>query len=44
LYMGIRWVENVLSAANYRDPIYPERVFGYKSWTADTEEDAYGSS
>ena len=42
LQMGIRWIENVLSKANYRDPIYPARVFGYKSWTADIGENDDG--
>ena len=29
---GIRWVEDVLSHDNYRDPIYPNYVFEYKTW------------
>ncbi len=32
LQYGIRWVEDVLADINYNDPIYPERVFGYKMW------------
>lgn len=32
LEWGIRWVEDVLSAHNYRCPIYPQRVFEYKTW------------
>lgn len=32
---GIRWVEDALARGNYSSPIYPERVFGYKSWNAD---------
>ena len=35
LQVGIRWIEDVLSSVNYRDAIYPKRVFGYKSWEAD---------
>jgi len=34
LMAGIRWIEDVLSEINYHSPIYPERVFGYKSWDA----------
>ena len=36
LQFGIRWIEDVLSPANYHDSIYPERVFGYKSWESET--------
>ena len=32
LYMGIRWIEDVLAEVNYHSPIYPERVFDYCSW------------
>jgi hypothetical protein len=32
LKMGIRWIEDVLDKGNYRDKIYPERVFDYKTW------------
>jgi hypothetical protein len=32
LKVGIRWIDDVLSTCNYRDPIYPERVFKYNSW------------
>ena len=32
LAYGIRWIEDVLSTENYGDPIYPERIFDYKSW------------
>ena len=32
LSAGIRWIEDVLSKGNYRDPIYPKRVFKYKTW------------
>lgn len=39
LQYGIRWIEDVLSNANYRMNIYPERVFAYKTWDADTQED-----
>ena len=35
LLVGVRWVEDVLSETNYSSPIYPERVFGYRSWTAN---------
>lgn len=34
LSYGIRWIEDVLSTANYRGRIYPERVFKYKTWEA----------
>ncbi len=34
LKMGIRWIEDVLAGCNYTDPIYPERVFDYKTWEA----------
>jgi hypothetical protein len=30
----IRWIEDVLSGGNYISPIYPNRVFEYKSWEA----------
>jgi hypothetical protein len=30
----IRWIEDVLAKGNYTSPIYPKRVFGYKSWEA----------
>lgn len=32
LYAGIRWVEDALSSINYRDKIYPGRVFRYRTW------------
>jgi hypothetical protein len=32
LSVGIRWIEDVLSKENYRNKIYPKRVFAYKSW------------
>ena len=32
LSMGIRWIEDVLADCNYSSPIYPERVFEYKTW------------
>lgn len=35
MQVGIRWIEDVLSVANYRDRIYPERVFEYCSWDDD---------
>ena len=35
LGLGIRWIEDVLAHANYSSPIYPARVFGYRSWDAD---------
>lgn len=31
LSVGIRWIEDVLSEVNYRNEIYPERVFKYKT-------------
>lgn len=34
-----RWIEDVLSDHNYSSPIYPERVFGYKSWDGNIDED-----
>lgn len=34
LSMGIRWIEDVLAKCNYREPIYPSRVYEYKSWEA----------
>jgi len=34
LKLGIRWVEDVLAKHNYRQPIYPSRVFDYKIWEA----------
>jgi len=27
--IGARWIEDVLSKENYKDPIYPRRVFDY---------------
>lgn len=35
LGQGIRWIEDVLSDENYTSPIYPERIFEYKTWDAD---------
>lgn len=32
LALGIRWIEDVLAECNYSSPIYPERVFEYRSW------------
>jgi len=32
LKAGIRWIEDVLSKTNYRNKIYPKRVFEYKTW------------
>ena len=34
LQYGIRWIEDVLSSVNeyHNNPIYPERVFKYKTW------------
>lgn len=32
LSAGIRWIEDVLDKGNYRNRIYPERVFKYKTW------------
>ena len=34
LQMGIRWIEDVLAKCNYKDKIYPRRVFEYCSWKA----------
>jgi len=36
LELGIRWIEDVLAPCNYRCPIYPERVFEYKTWSTET--------
>jgi hypothetical protein len=35
LMVGIRWIEDVLAKHNYRQKIYPERVFDYRSWDAN---------
>ena len=32
LMVGIRWIEDVLANGNYKNKIYPERVFDYKTW------------
>lgn len=32
LEAGIRWIEDVLSSINYKNDIYPCRVFDYKTW------------
>jgi hypothetical protein len=32
LSVGIRWVEDVLAKGNYKNKIYPKRVFKYKTW------------
>lgn len=34
LQIGVRWIEDVLAGCNYRKRIYPDRVFGYKTWEA----------
>lgn len=39
IQIGARWIEDVLSKGNYRDPIYPERVFKYMSWKSDSTPD-----
>lgn len=39
LQMGIRWIEDVLANVNYTQPIYPERVRGYKTWDAGGQDD-----
>ncbi len=36
LNLGARWIEDVLADCNYHQKIYPERVFQYKCWDADT--------
>ena len=42
LKLGIRWVEDALSELNNysKNPIYPERVFEYKTWNADSNKDS----
>jgi hypothetical protein len=37
--IGVRWIEDVLNNHNYTSPIYPERVFEYKSWDGDVNEE-----
>jgi len=32
LQYGIRWIEDVLDKGNYKNKIYPQRVYKYKSW------------
>lgn len=32
LRLGIRWIEDVLDKGNYRQKVYPKRVFEYKTW------------
>lgn len=32
LQAGIRWIEDVLDDHNYRQKIYPSRIFKYKTW------------
>ena len=32
LTAGIRWIEDVLDKGNYKNKIYPKRVFEYCSW------------
>lgn len=39
LIIDVRWIEDVLNNFNYRSPIYPERVFQYKSWDGDVTEE-----
>lgn len=38
LAMGIRWIEDVLAPINYHSPIYPQRVFDYRSWPTDSRD------
>lgn len=37
LSAGIRWIEDVLSDANYRSRIYPSRVFDYMTWDPNSK-------
>jgi len=32
LTMNIRWIEDVLATCNYKQKIYPTRIFKYVSW------------
>lgn len=32
LAVGIRWIEDVLAIQNYRQRIYPNRIFKYVTW------------
>jgi len=38
LSVGIRWIEDVLAKGNYRNIIYPERVFDYCTWNKENLE------
>lgn len=38
LTMGIRWIEDVLSTGNYKQRIYPNRIFKYVSWNEEAIE------
>ena len=35
LEYGMRWIEDVLAEGNYRNSIYPPRVFKYMSWNKE---------
>ncbi len=37
--IGVRWIEDVLARCNYKSKIYPERVFKYKTWETENEEE-----
>ncbi len=39
LRFQFRWIEDVLSFYNYKYPVYPDRVFKYISWDANTSID-----
>src|SRR5574343_122041 len=36
LAYGVSWIEDVLSNVNYESPLYPDYVFEYKTWDADS--------
>lgn len=42
LQYGIRWIEDAMSNVNgyHLNPLYPEYVEGYKSWNADSNNEA----
>lgn len=38
LLIGARWVEDILWSVNYKKKIYPDRVFGYRTWDPEPDD------
>lgn len=38
LKIGARWIEDAVAKANGGNTLYPQRVFAYRCWNADTDD------